>query len=102
MLNRAAVMVRPKQPYIDWAAGVDDSGLTPEEDDEPTVYLVPAYTDEDEAWEILEEVYETIFESELYNWHIDEGGVAAGAQLRDLPGVVRDRAACHRGGPVRL
>jgi hypothetical protein len=72
MLNRAAVMVRPKQPFIDWATGVDDAGLTPDEDDESTVYLVPAYTDEDEAWEILEEVYETIFETELDNWHSDE------------------------------
>ena len=74
MLNRAAVMVRPRQPYIDWAARVDGSGLVPGEDDAPTVYLIPAYSDEDEAWEILEEIYETIFESELYDWHTEKAG----------------------------
>lgn len=72
MLNRAALIVRPKQPYIDWAAGLDDSGLVPDAGDEQTVYLIPGYTDEDEAWEIIEEVYETVFESELYDWHTDE------------------------------
>jgi len=81
MLNRAAVTVRPKQPFIDWVASVDDAGLTPDEDDEATVYLVPAYTDEDEAWEVLEEVYESIFEAELYGWHDDE---AAWPQERDF------------------
>ena len=81
MLNRAAVMVRPKQPFIDWAASVDDSRLTPDEDEESTVYLIPAYADEDEAWEVLEEVYETIFEAELYNWDTDE---AAWPRERDF------------------
>jgi hypothetical protein len=72
MLNRAVLIVRPKQPYIDWAAALDDSGLVPSPEDEQTVYLIPAYEDEDEAWELIEELYETIFERELYDWHSDE------------------------------
>ena len=81
MLNRGVVIVRPKQLYLDWAAGLDDSGLVPDPNDEQTVYLIPSYDDDEEAWEILKEVHPTIFESELYGWHTDE---AAWPQGRDL------------------
>src|SRR6266581_3566731 len=73
MLNRGVVIVRPKQPYLNWAAGLDDSGLMPDPNDEQTVYLIPSYDDdEEEAWEILWEMYPAIFENELYGWHTDE------------------------------
>jgi hypothetical protein len=81
MLNRGVVIVRPKQPYLDWAAGLDDSGLVPDPSDEQTVYLIPSYGDDEEAWEILGSVYRAIFENELYGWHTDE---AAWPQGRDL------------------
>jgi hypothetical protein len=72
MLNRGVVIVRPNQPYLDWAAGLDDSGIVPDPNDEQTVYLIPSYDDDDEAWEILKEVYPEIFENELFCWHMDE------------------------------
>ena len=37
MLNRGVVIVRPKQPYLDWAAGLDDSGIVPDPNGEQTV-----------------------------------------------------------------
>lgn len=72
MLNRAAVIARPKQPYLDWAKGLDDSGLAPDADGEQTVYLIPEYWDDDEAWAMLERIYSIIFESELQGWCTDE------------------------------
>src|SRR5262249_38766709 len=57
MLNRGVVIVRPKQPYLDWAAGLDDSELVPDPNAEQTVYLIPSYGDDEEAWEILERVH---------------------------------------------
>ena len=72
MLNRGALIVRPKQPYLDWAAGLDDSGLLPDADDERTVYLIPGFEDDDEAWEVIEDVYAAVFERELNDWHTDE------------------------------
>jgi hypothetical protein len=73
MLNRGVVIVRPKQPYLDWAAGLDDSGIVPDSNnDEPTVYLIPSYGDEAEAWGILATLHPAIFENELYGWHTDE------------------------------
>jgi hypothetical protein len=81
MLNRSVVMVRPKQPFLDWAAQANGSGESPDRDDERIVYLIPEYDDEQEAWELLEEVYEEIFESELYGWNTDE---SAWPQQRDF------------------
>jgi hypothetical protein len=72
MLNRGVVIVRPKQPYLDWAAGLDDSGIVPDPNGEQTVYLIPSYEDDDEAWEVLQNVHTAIFENELHGWHTDE------------------------------
>lgn len=81
MLNRGVLIVRPRQPYLDWAAGLDDSGLVPDPDDERTIYLIPGYEDDDQAWAILEEVYAEVFARELDGWHTDE---AAWPQNRDF------------------
>jgi hypothetical protein len=72
MLNRGAVIVRPKQPFLDWAASLDDSGLLPDRDGEQTVYLVPEYEDDLEALETLSQAYDIIFEAELSGWHTRE------------------------------
>ena len=72
MLNRGALIVRPKQPYLDWAASLDDSGVVPDPEDEQTVYLIPEFDDDDEASEILEDIYAEVFERELHGWHTDE------------------------------
>ncbi|HUI26384.1 MAG TPA: hypothetical protein VL403_09905 [Candidatus Kryptonia bacterium] len=78
MLNRGVLIVRPKQPYLDWAAGLDDSGVIPDPAGEQTVYLIPSFEDDEEALEILEAVYAEIFENELYGWHTDESRWPAG------------------------
>jgi hypothetical protein len=73
MLNRSVVMVRPKQPYRDWANNLDNDGpgLLPDGEDEQTVYLIPNFATDDDAWEIVEDIYSEIFEYELWNWHTD-------------------------------
>ena len=73
MLNRSALIVRPRQPYLDWAASLDDSGLVPDVAGEHTVYLAPGFEDGDEAAKVLGSVYAEIFERELNAWHTDEG-----------------------------
>lgn len=72
MINRSSVIVRPKQPYLDWATQLDDSGMVPSPEDERTVYLIPGYDDDVEAMEILAKHFSIIFEAELEGWHTDE------------------------------
>lgn len=72
MLNRSAVIVRPKQPYLDWAKGLDGSNLDPSDLSERTVYLLPEYDDDVEGMAMLAKAYGLIFESELESWHLIE------------------------------
>ncbi len=72
MLNRSAVIIRPRQPFLDWAAQLDDSGLVPNIVGEQTVYLIPEYDDDFHAMEVLAEGFDLIFESELFGWHTRE------------------------------
>ena len=71
MLNRSLLIVRFKQPFLDWAVSLDDSGLVPELGDE-TAYLIPEFDDEKEAERILKRVYEEVFERELSSWDTQE------------------------------
>lgn len=72
MINRSALIVRPKQPFLNWATGLDDSGLIPEVEGEQTVYLIPDCEDEDDLKRHLKELFSEIFENELMAWHTDE------------------------------
>jgi hypothetical protein len=76
MLNRGVVIVRPTQPYRDWVDGMDDSGLglLPDGEGGRTIYLIANLATDDDAWDILEEIYDEIFDSELRAWHTDPEG----------------------------
>lgn len=75
MLNRSAVVVRYRQPFVDWINRADPSGdsdLTlPEANEDPTVYLVEAESRQDfERWLRLN--HDLIFEELLDDWYNDE------------------------------
>lgn len=72
VVNRCGVGIYPSQKLLEWARGlaldVDAVGAW-----EPCLYLIPDYETEEEAEEILQEVYESIFEAELDFWNQDIG-----------------------------
>lgn len=70
MINRSAVVVRPRQPYIDWAAGLDDSGMVPSDEDDRTVNLLPSDEDDIDGTATIARAWELIFEAELEHWHL--------------------------------
>ena len=72
MLNRTALIVRPKEPFIEWARSIDDDGALPTADREQTVYLVPDFDDDRGFQHVLKQVWAEIFERELEGWYIDE------------------------------
>lgn len=47
---------RPKQPYLDWAANLDESGLVPSPTHDQTAYLIPSLKDDEEAERVLRTV----------------------------------------------
>jgi len=82
MINRGVLIVRPRQPFIDWAARLDDSGVVPDVDGEQTVYLIPDLDGDDDVENILERVYAEVFERELWGWHTDESAWPAKRTLK--------------------
>lgn len=73
MLNRSAILIRPTQPYIDWAKSLPDAdSILPSLDGEQSVYLVEPIDDSKHLEAVLAEVFTDIFESELASWCLDE------------------------------
>jgi len=75
MLNRAALILRYKQPFVDWINAADPSPTShtltlAEANQEHTVYLVEV-EDEDELAEWLARHHEALFEEELNGWYTD-------------------------------
>ena len=109
MVNRCAVGIYPSPKLLNWARqlelDVDVAGAS-----EPCLYLIPDYDTQEGAEEIIQELYEAIFEAELDYWHRETATCAGGAHLRGFSEVVRGallpsdpgpggrRAHCHRGG----
>ena len=67
MVNRNAIVVKPKQAYWDWANSLDDEPLLSETmSSEHTVYLLPECDDDAQFQRWLRKNYDTIFENELF------------------------------------
>ena len=74
-LFRSALIVRRKTPYLDWANGLADTGgveLTVEIAETPTIYLGPDSPVGQKIDEVVGDVWEAVFDEELYGWATDE------------------------------
>ena len=73
ILNRSAVVIKLKQPYLDWANSLPDA--TPYELDfinrENHVYLIQEYDNDEHLESIVKNMYSYIFEAELDSWYRD-------------------------------
>ena len=76
MINRSALVLTAKQPFLDWLQSLPDPGEaeTTLEDvnRERTTHLLPDYDMLDEEEQLLERFYDIIFEMELEGWWTDE------------------------------
>ena len=72
MLNRCAVVVRKKQPYLDWLLQLPDpvdTNTTLEQlNNDSHVYLLPELVYMSEQETLIAEFWETLFELELEGW----------------------------------
>jgi hypothetical protein len=71
-INRSALLVRPRQPLVDWSNKIDPKFPTTLESarTDPTLYLIPTWA-ADDLEGTLEEFWEAIFEEELVGWYTD-------------------------------
>jgi hypothetical protein len=75
MLNRSAVVVKPRQPFLDWLHGADPTSgsiTLGELEEDPTIYLVPECDTEGDVRKALRKLCEEIFVEQLAAWWTDE------------------------------
>ena len=73
-LNRSGVIVRPKQPFLDWLHTADPTSheltlLDLVQD--PTIYLIPECDASEELAAVLSVFCKEIFEEQLSGWYLD-------------------------------
>ena len=73
-VNRSAIVVKPKQPFLDWLHAADPTSHEITLFDvcrEPTIYLIPECDTDEELADVLRESCEEIFEEQLAGWYRD-------------------------------
>jgi hypothetical protein len=76
MLNRSAVVVKPRQPFLDWLHAADPTSRTitlDELEQDPTIYLIPECDTEREVRKALRKLCGEIFVEQLAAWWTEEG-----------------------------
>jgi hypothetical protein len=82
-VNRSLIIIRPKQPFLDWAQTLDgDKSFTLEQlSEDSTAYLIREIYDYADEEELLESSYDILFEKQLAAWWTNE---AAWPEARSL------------------
>ena len=80
VVNRSSIIIRLKQPYVDWANALPDRA--PEEiaqphtlealNDDASIYLIPEIGDNREVDLFLDKMWIMLFEEMLSGWTSDE------------------------------
>ena len=73
IINRTALTIIPRQPFVTWANTLDDDGPKLDVNApgyEPTVYLIDEVINDAALNRALRRYCLQIFENELANWHL--------------------------------
>ena len=72
-LNRCAIFITPKAPYVAWASAVfDEPYVESEEDGEHTVFLGPDADTTEEVQAFIDENFDLFFDYLLNDWCLDQ------------------------------
>jgi hypothetical protein len=74
-VNRSAMIVIGKQPFLKWLRSIDPSNadlILDEINRKPVVYLIPECESDDEFELWLERRFRAVFEEQLVGWWTDE------------------------------
>lgn len=85
IVNRAAISVVPKEPFINWLHSYDEeSTRIPVEEirEAPHIFLVYDSEYGDDSAKLIRKNFKAIFEEELNGWIIDESAWPAKRELR--------------------
>lgn len=74
-INRSLLILKPKQPFLDWTRTHDDDDRDLSLDElhhDSTAYLIPELWQDSDQQELLESYYDVLFEEQLAGWWTDE------------------------------
>lgn len=70
-VQRAIAIVKPKLPFLEWLENLPDADLDISIDQlrtDGTAYLIPEFTELEDALAAIDDLYPRMFEMELFNW----------------------------------
>ena len=70
MVNRSAVLVQPRAPFLEWAEKHGE-GMPYPTGGERSVYLLPSFEEDLESEDLVLRFFDIIFEAELESWITD-------------------------------
>ncbi len=70
VVNRCALGVRAREPLRAWARTIDPD-LETDWGDDPSLYLIPEYDNDEQGEELLRHGFDEIFQAELDSWCTD-------------------------------
>lgn len=71
MINRNAIVIKYKKPFLEWIAKFGEP-FEETGDDDYNIYLIPEVEGDEELEEVILENWDTIFNEELENWCTDK------------------------------
>lgn len=71
-IKRSAMVIIPKQPFIDWLKNHDPEMEEYKEITEGEIYLLPDYEAKEEIEKWLRKNFNELFSEQLNNWYVDE------------------------------
>ena len=98
MLNRSAIVVKPRQSFLDrlHTADLTSRNLSLRElAQEPMIYLIPECDTEEDVREVLEELCEEIFVAQLAGWfREDRPGRETSGSMPSAVGLISNLIRC--------
>ncbi|MHB9070240.1 MAG: hypothetical protein ACYC54_07705 [Sedimentisphaerales bacterium] len=71
-INRTAVVIKPKQPFVDWINSFPDDKnkytLEQMSKRDNLTFLIPEYDNPEDSMKYVKKTYSQIFEFELWGW----------------------------------
>jgi len=70
----SVMVVRPKQPYLDWTRSDDDQSVQVSLEDlrhDCTAYVVPVVESPEDEQRVVRKYHAQVFENELFSWSTD-------------------------------
>jgi hypothetical protein len=96
-VNRSAIVVKPKQPFLDWLHATDPTSLELTSLNlirEPTIYLIPECDTDEDVAEVLRELWR----SSSSNWRVGtqtpQPGRATGVLVSSTAGSIISTIPC--------